>query len=185
MRADIERARRGDPDAFARLVARFAAPLFRFARPLAGDDPGAEDIVQETFVRAHGALARYDPVRPFAAWLFKIAANLAVSRARAARRRRAAPLGETDPPARAGGGGAERAEADDAGVAVRRAVAELPPRYRALVVLYYLDEMDLADAAETLGIPVGTAKVRLFRARALLRARLGPALGETGRGDAA
>ena len=76
-----------------------------------------------------------------------------------------------DPPCGRPGPG-EAADAEVVRAGVRAAIDALPPQYRAVVALYYLDEMDLADVAQALDIPVGTAKVRLFRARNLLRRKL-------------
>lgn len=164
---------------FEGMVTRYAERIYRFARRFA-DAPGAEDLVQETMVRAHGAYDRFAPGRPVLPWLYRIASNLAISRARssarrAARHERLRSRGVDAPP-----DGLACAEANERRAIVRAAVDDLPPLYREIVALYYLEDMDLADVAGALEIPVGTAKVRLFRARALLKTRLAGLLSDDG-----
>ena len=178
MDLEVARARSGDEAAFARLIERFAPALYRFVRRFTPDPASAEDLLQETFIRAHRAIGGADPSRPFAPWLFRIAANLAITASRAARRRRrhethCAAIGAVA--ARHGGASAPAEEAEIKEV-VRRAIDDLPPCYRAVVVLYYLEACALGGIAQALGIAEGTVKVRLHRARALLRARLDSAL---------
>jgi RNA polymerase sigma-70 factor (ECF subfamily) len=153
------------------LVERFAPPVYRLALRMTGDPAEAEDVVQETFLLAERGLPRFDVERPVAPWLFKVATNACLTRCRARRRRRNHERGpklrveETRRPEAV-------VDAAEAREAVAAAVLELAPIYRAVVTLFYLKELSLEEVAATLGIPAGTAKVRLFRARALLAARL-------------
>ncbi len=158
------------------LVERYAPAVYRLALRMTGDPHEAQDVVQETFVHAWRGLSRYDPERPLAPWLFRVATNACLTRCRSRRRRRAREhaAGDLEPLERPGRGpGPEaRVDAREAEAAVSAAVLDLPPIYRAVVTLFYLRELSLEDVARVLGIPEGTAKVRLFRARALLSARL-------------
>ncbi len=155
----IRAAAAGDVDAFATLVRTSQAHVWRFTRHLLGDDDLAADVTQETFVRVHGNLARFRYEARFSTWLFRIARNAAVDEQRrhAQRQRVAAAL----PPPRA----APDASLD---VEVRAALASLSPPLREAFVLVEVFGRRYQDAAEILGVPVGTVKSRTFRARAEL-----------------
>lgn len=169
--SDVRRAQQGDQLAFARLVRAHTAGLFRYVRRMARDDAEADDLVQEAFCKVYEHLARLDPSRPFKPWLYRIATNLAISVARKRKRRRTGALGEVEPTSGAPGP-LERVRTADRNERVRDAVDALPPKYRSIVALYYLGEMELREVAEALDMPEGTAKIRLYRARKLLKARL-------------
>lgn len=164
----VRLARRDDPVAWEKLVRSYQEPVFRLAYLMLGDGADAEDIAQETFIRAFTALERYDDARPLRPWLLSIAANLARNRRRgmgrywAALQRafRESPEPYHPPP--------ERTEAADAR-RLREAVARLQPDGRDIVYLRYFLALSEAEAADALGIPAGTAKSRLSRALAQLR----------------
>ncbi|MFC7484976.1 RNA polymerase sigma factor [Luedemannella flava] len=137
-----------------------------------GDRAGAEDVVSLTFLEAWRLRERLLPegesVRP---WLFGIATNVLRNTARAARRHRAA-LDRLPPPDTVPDPADDVADRlDDAGrlAAARRALDALKPHEREVFVLCVWEELDYAAAAEALGVPVGTVRSRLARARARLR----------------
>ncbi|MBP6015316.1 MAG: RNA polymerase sigma factor [Candidatus Promineofilum sp.] len=164
----VRRARRDSPAAWEELVGRHQEPVFRLAYLILGDAADAEDVAQETFIRAYRALARFDDARPLRPWLLSIAANLARNRRRNLGRYWAAlqrafrqnPEPYHAPP--------ERTEAADAR-RLRQAVSRLRPNARDIVYLRYFLGLSEAEAAAALGIPAGTAKSRLSRALAQLR----------------
>ena len=164
-RALVERAARGDHDAFAVLATAAAARLDSAARLILRDPELARDAVQNTLIRAWRDLPGLrDPDR-FDAWLHRLLVNASLDEARRRRRRPvevAFPL--LDAPA---SGESDRHLADRD--LVERALARLDPPGRALVVLHYYLGYPLPDAASSLGISLPAAKSRLHRAMAGLR----------------
>lgn len=158
----------GDRDAYAELVHRYAAAALRTASLLgAGSD--AEDVVQEAFVKAYGALGRFRKGAPFGPWLLQIVANetrnLHRSAGRRAARERSAWV-RTEPLLMT-------AEADDPTTAVLsqerrtqlvRGLSQLSEVHRQVVTCRYLLDLDEAETATVLGWPRGTVKSRLHRA---------------------
>lgn len=173
-------AREGSEDAFRELVERFEGPVFGLLVRIVRRSELAEELAQESFVKAWRALDRFDPARKFSSWLFKIAHNTALD---ALRRRGEEPL-SLDAPVEAGGAPPElpadpaaenplaRAVARDAGRALERAVAELRPAYREVLLLRFAQELSYEEIAEVTGAPLGTVKVHLHRARQELARRL-------------
>ena len=161
----------GDVDAhFERLVLAYQDPLYAFAWRLSGNPQDAEEIAQDAFVRAYRALARWRGEARFSTWLFAVALNVYRSRLRRVRVAEV-PL---DALADLSDGRLvdreyERRDRDEL---VRRAVLSLPERYRDALVMFYFHELDVAEAARTLGLPEGTVKAQLSRGRAILRRKL-------------
>ena len=161
----LERAARGDAAAFEEIVRRFERPVYSLVYRLTGDKEGARDLAQDVFLKAWRNLPRYDASRPFAPWFLKLAANLAINAREAAKLRKTVPLEE--PPA-------PRPETPDEELraAVRKTIAELDPKYAACVALFYIDGLSVKEIATRLGMPEGTVKIRLHRARDVLKERL-------------
>lgn len=171
----LARLREGDEEAFLTLYRRRQGAIFRFALKMSGSTPAAEDVTQEVFLTLIRDGGRYDPERgSLSGYLFGIARKLLlrqIERSRpdvtieSASQENPQELASTDDPL------AELTERERIG-ALRRAVAHLPRRYREVVVLCDLEEVDYADAALVLGCPIGTVRSRLHRARALLWEKL-------------
>jgi RNA polymerase sigma-70 factor, ECF subfamily len=170
------RLRKGDEQAFTALYRRRQGAIYRFALHMSGSSAAAEDIVQEAFLALLREECGFDPERgTLSGYLFGIARKLVLRNLE--RGRSNVPLqAETDEAAPR-----ELAVIDDplAGLtrhetieALRRAVQALPRRYREVVVLCDLEELDYADAAVALGCPIGTVRSRMHRARALLLEKL-------------
>jgi len=164
----VERARRGDHDAFAALAAAAISRLDGAARLILHDPDQAKDAVQETLVRAWRDLRTLrDPDR-FDAWLHRLLVNSCLNEAKRLRRHRFdVELSPLDGPS---------TRDDAAAVADRdeleRGFRRLEPEARALVVLHHYLDLSLPEVALILGVPVGTAKSRLHRALQLMRASL-------------
>ena len=161
----VDRAKRGDPDAFARLVDPALARLDAAARLILRDPELARDAVQETLIRAWRELPGLrDPDR-FDAWLHRLVVNACLDLLRRRRRRPIeVELSPIDTPAHSDHAGA-LADRELVDSALRR----LDPGHRAVVALHYLLGMPLPAVAASLGIPLGTAKSRLHNALAAMR----------------
>jgi RNA polymerase sigma-70 factor, ECF subfamily len=167
--ADVQRVLAGEARAFEGIVRRWQGPLVNMAWRYCRDRSRAEELAQEAFIRAWRGLAQWRRESSFSTWLFSLAANVFRSELKRFPTVNL-PLDEAPEPS----GPAsqyrdleERSQQEE----VRRAVLALPVRYREPVVLFYFHEMDVSAAARTMGLPEGTVKARLSRARALLRQR--------------
>lgn len=167
--ADVERVLAGDVSAFEGIVRRWQGPLINMAWRYCRDRGRAEEMAQEAFLRAWRGLSRWRRESNFSSWLFALAANVYRSELKRFPTE-TMPLEDASEPSRPGTQLHELEEQERC-EALRRAVLALPQRYREPVVLYYFHEMDVAAAARTMGMPEGTLKARLGRARALLRRR--------------
>lgn len=167
--ARLERARGGDDRAFAALVRPHADAVFAFLVRMTGHRDDAADVMQETLVRVWRSLESYRDEGRFAAWLFTIARNAALDRARSARLRSVGPLAEdvADPTADAAALTAYRElEAD-----LDRALAGLPEPRRAVFVMRQESGLTFREIADALEIPLGTALSHMHHAvRALKEA---------------
>jgi RNA polymerase sigma-70 factor (ECF subfamily) len=146
-----------------------------------GNAEDAGDLVQETFLRAYGALASFRQDASFLTWLYKIASNLSIDQMRARRSKGALSLDvELDegrePAADRSSSPEEKVVRGAVSEIVQKAVMNLPERYRTVVVMRHLHGMSIEEIAEITKLPSGTVKTHLFRAREMLRERLRPVL---------
>jgi RNA polymerase sigma-70 factor (ECF subfamily) len=159
----VYQAREGDRGAFAALYIRHQAMVYRFAYSMTGSVTLAEDVVQEVFLRLMRNLGRYSPDQAaLSTYLYGIARN--VSRARARKESRFVDFDSTRSFTSDGDPAAALVEGERLR-ALRAAIRELPIKFREVLVLCDLHEVDYAQTALILGIPVGTVRSRLFRAR--------------------
>ncbi|MEI6513202.1 MAG: sigma-70 family RNA polymerase sigma factor [bacterium] len=179
----VAHARRGDMAAFEALFVRHRATVYRFIYQMGGRQDDADDLTQESFVRAFESLHRFREECRFTTWIMRIAANLCTDRARM-RSRRSQLLQQqatdgltwmtedhsTDP--------LHSLEGDRRARAVHLALQALPIHHRTVLILRDFEEQDYQLIAETLNCTVGGAKLRVLRARRALRDRLAPLLGE-------
>ena len=169
----VAAAQAGDADAVAALVHRYKTRIFNFALAMTGNGADAEDLAQETFIRAFGALHRFRGDGSFKNWLYRIAANAAHS-LRGARLRQSAVWDvrvESDEVAER-----HMAARDDSverqairRQAIDRALAALPVDLRTAVVLHDVEGLEYHEIAEATDVPIGTVMSRIFRARRRLR----------------
>jgi RNA polymerase sigma-70 factor (ECF subfamily) len=170
-----------DPDDFERLTMPHLADVARFARSLARDPATADDLVQETYLQAlrgwHTFRAGADPKR----WLLAVCHHAFLRTKRREQRYVDAPDGDPELESRATAvahwhaqesGLTDVLERMDLGPAIDAALDSLPDYYRATVVLIDVDGQSYEEAASVLGVPVGTVRSRLFRARRLLQDQL-------------
>ncbi len=172
----VAAARDGDAGAFARIVAIYGRRILAYCHRMCGR--GAEDLAQEVFVKLHLALGRLDSERALSPFLFRIAHNHCLD---ALRKRRVVtvPLdaGDGDLACRIPDPGptpedlARRAEV---GRAVGRAMGELPPAYRSVLVLRHVEGLSYEEIAEALRLPMATVKIRIHRGREKLQQILRP-----------
>ena len=161
---------------------RHQGRLFRYLRRLLGDETVAEDLFQQTWVRVAERARRYDPSRPFRPWLLAVAHNLALDHLR---RRRPESLDEADGPPPAADGPTPpdplvRLAARERRERLEAALRQLTPPDREAIALRFQEDLPLLEMAHVLGVPVPTAKARLYRALERLRRRL---LDERPRGE--
>jgi RNA polymerase sigma-70 factor, ECF subfamily len=165
-------AAKEDPAAFADLVRRHQDALFNFLYRMTGNREDAEDLTQEAFVRIYRALPRFRPGSPFKPWMYKIATNLAINQYHA--RKPTSQLADEFPSRSPFTSPELMAELRETQRDLRGAMLQLPEQYRAILLLRHLNELSYQDIADTLGVPIGTAKVRLHRARKMLQTKMYP-----------
>ena len=179
-RSWLDAARTGDQGAFGELVNMHQHAVYNLAYRMLGERGEAEDAAQETFLRAYAHLSRYDSDRPFRTWLLSIASNHCIDRLRK-RRLTWLSLEEPLPPHPALN--SHEAEPEDAvisnerGALIQEMLAELPPDYRAAVVLRYWYDMSYMEIADVLETTESAVKSRLFRARQTLAEKMTSAKG--------
>jgi len=154
-------------------VETYYEPLYRWLYHLAHDRHAAEDLTQETFLKAFAALARFQAGSNFRAWLYRIAHNSFINQRRAAKRQRE-KLPE-DLPGREPGP-AERAEHSEERALLAEAVTRLPPEFRAAFLLRVEEGLSFRQIANVLGLTEETARWRVFKARQKLLRVLTPPL---------
>ena len=174
----VRRTMGGDPRAFGELVSRHRGSAYSVARRMVGDPEAAQDVAQETFVRAYSKLSTYRPGGSFVAWLLTIATRLGIDHLRR-HRRREAPLPQeadgTERPLPDDGPGPEQAVLGRATTEViERAIGKLPPAQRAAVTLRHVHDMSYQEIAAAMEVPEGTAKSHVHRGRRTLRRLLAP-----------
>jgi RNA polymerase sigma-70 factor (ECF subfamily) len=173
-RAAIRAVKGGRAEAYALLVDAYKDRLHGLAWKMLRDRHEAEDIAQEAFLRAYGAIARFDETQPFANWLLRITTNLCLNRMR---KKRPAPMA-IEPDAEPAGVRASAEPApDQLGYhqlrdGLEKELAGLPENQRAAFVLFHQQEMPYAEISAALGRPVGTIKSDIHRARQALMAGL-------------
>ncbi|HEX7114052.1 MAG TPA: RNA polymerase sigma factor [Steroidobacter sp.] len=184
-----QRASEGDHDAFCQIMRRYNQRLYRLAVSVMGDASEAEDVLQESYVRAFHALGEYAGKGSLGAWLARIVRNEAIDRLRSrkSRRKRILLEGDLDGPweeesALAGldpdaigthlVDPSVMSERADVRRMIERAIERLPEHFRTVFMLREVEGLSVEEAAEYLDIPPATVKTRDHRARALLRSYL-------------
>jgi RNA polymerase sigma-70 factor (ECF subfamily) len=178
----VAQCRSGDPDAFSRVVALHEQMVFTLAFRMTGDAEEAKDVSQDVFLQVYRKLARFEGRSSLKTWIYRIVVNQCHNRHRFWRRRRkdaARPLEELTPKDEARLSAAssapnpyEELRRREAGRAVQAALLQVSFEHRAVLLLRDVEGLSVEQVAESLGLPEGTVKSRLSRAREALRERL-------------
>ena len=177
----VARALKGREDSFEELVRRYQRPIVAYVYRMIGDYDLALDGTQEVFIKVYNSLDRYNSEYKFSTWIYRIAHNVAIDHLRRTTGAHSASLHTID----SEGDELERPLADRDHISpevktelserretIEAAVQTLPPAYRELILLRHAHDMSYDEIAEVTGLPLGTVKNRIFRARACVRERL-------------
>jgi len=176
----------GDEESFGILLQKYRSPMVNFLYRMVRDSAAAEDLAQEVFLRVYRARKQYSPSAKFTTWLFRIATNLALNSIRDNRHRQMqvsidAPVDEDEIrmelPAREMRIDEFMVERDRTAI-IRRAIAALPEKQRAAVLLHKYEEMDYGEIARILDCSESALKSLLFRAYETLRVQLAPLMSQ-------
>jgi RNA polymerase sigma-70 factor (ECF subfamily) len=179
----VERCQKGDPQAFARLVGLHEGMVYNLAARLIGDAEEAKDVAQDVFLQVYRTLGRFEGRSSLKTWIYRIVVNQCHNRHRFWRRRKkdcSRPLDELTPADQARLVAGDRGQPSPYDEVRRRersgrvqaALLSLGFDHRAILLLREVEELSCETIAATLGIPEGTVKSRLARAREALRVRL-------------
>jgi RNA polymerase sigma-70 factor, ECF subfamily len=177
----VRRVLTGEESLFGVLVRRYQARVVAHVARMVGSREDAVDLAQEIFLKVFQALDRYNPEFKFSTWLFRIAGNAAIDHLRK-RRPRTVPLEIADPESRTGVSSIEHESPGldpygelrnvQRGVAISKAIADLPLEFRELITLRHFGGLSYEEIARLKNMPLGTVKNKLFRARVVLKERL-------------
>ncbi|MFS0724364.1 RNA polymerase sigma factor SigW [Paenibacillus sp. 1P07SE] len=171
---------KGDQQAFAELVGLYQDKLYHMAYRMLNNRQEAEDVVQEAFLRVYNNLERYDENMKFSTWIYRIATNLCIDRLR---KRKPSYSLDAESSEFEGLDGYSMIPSDhrtpesetllsETQQIIHQAMATLPPKYKTVMVLRYLQELSLQEIGDALGMPVTTVKTRVHRGREFLRKKL-------------
>jgi RNA polymerase sigma-70 factor, ECF subfamily len=156
----VERARAGDQGAFAQLFEQYHAPILNYLHRMVSDRALAEDLTQDTFIKAYNALPRTKPDLAFKAWLYRIATNTAISHLRRGKIIKWLPfLTDRETPDELIEKSVTRK------MDINEALSKLPQHYATALLLRHYQGLSLAETAQALDVTENAAKLRLFRAR--------------------
>ncbi len=164
----------GDKDKFAVLMERYEKKLLRYGRKFLSDKENVTDAVQEVFIKTYQGIKSFDPDQRFSPWIYRIAHNMFVN---AIKKNSRNPVSFIDfdtlvaHPTYDDTAPADR-EQKEMRVLIDRGLAGLPPNYREIIVLYYLEELSYKEIADILRVPIGTVGIRLKRAKEFLKKQL-------------
>lgn len=170
----VQQCLEGSETAFEELLNLYKNQIFSFTLRMVGNAEDAEDLAQEAFIKAFRALGSYDAKYPFITWLFRIARNTTIDFIRA-RKPQAVSIDDEDAPIEI----ENKADSPETAAAftleaemAERLLMSLPELYREVVMLQYKENLTCAEIASITGMPEGTVKIRLFRAKALLKTKI-------------
>ncbi|MBO8156982.1 MAG: RNA polymerase sigma factor SigW [Bacillaceae bacterium] len=176
----IKQVKKGDQSAFEEIVSFYQNKVFQICYRMLGNSHEAEDAAQETFVRAYMNIHSFDEKRKFSTWLYRIATNLSIDRIRKKK-----PDYFLDAEIKGSDGltmysqiateqrlPEEEVESLELQDYIQQQILSLPPKYRSVIVLRYIDELSLQEISDVLDMPIGTVKTRIHRGREALRKKL-------------
>jgi RNA polymerase sigma-70 factor (ECF subfamily) len=159
-------------------VQRYQRQVYNLAYRMLGNAEDAGDLVQDTFLRAYSALAKFRQDASFLTWLYKIASNLCIDQLRSRKAKGALSLEVELEEGREPAADDRSTMPEDRAIReaiqdiLHREILNLPEKYRVVIVMRHLQEMSVEEIADALELPTGTVKTHLFRARDMLRGRL-------------
>ncbi|OZU87497.1 RNA polymerase sigma factor SigW [Virgibacillus indicus] len=180
IREKIKLVKKGDQSAYEDVVSFFQNKIYQHCFRMLGNAHEAEDIAQEAFIRAYVNIHSFDDKRKFSTWLYRIATNLTIDRIRKRK-----PDYYLDAEVKGTDGldmysqlaskdrlPGEEVESIELQRYIHQEISGLPPKYRSIIMLRYLEEFSLQEISDILDIPLGTVKTRIHRGREALRKRL-------------
>lgn len=176
----IKQVKRGDQSAYEDVVSFYQNKIYQHVYRMLGNQHEAEDIAQEAFIRAYINIHSFDDRRKFSTWLYRIATNLTIDRIR---KRKPDYYLDAEMKGTEGLDMYSRLATDDPlpeeeveGLElqnhIHQEISTLPPKYRGVIILRYLEEFSLQEISDILDIPLGTVKTRIHRGREALRKKL-------------
>lgn len=172
----VAQALAGAQPAFEQIVRRYERPVITLIRRMTGNPALAEDLAQETFVKAFRNLAAFDTTRRFSSWIFRIAHHTAIDALRRSGGREVSlqslPAGATRDVVLTAASEPDPVETQSLGAALDAAIRELRPEYRAAISLRYDEGLPFDEIGQVMGIPEATARTYVHRARKELARRL-------------
>ncbi len=180
----ISNALEGNQQAFKELMERYRLTIFHIVLKIVRDSEAANDLVQETFMKAFSSLATYRSEYKFSTWLYRIGANSAIDYLRKQKIRTLS----LDSPHEMADGSVDLNVPDNSynperdlmerekRISIDEAIESLPEKYRIVIVYRHRDDKTYEEISEALRIPIGTVKARIFRARELLKKKLRPGI---------
>ncbi|UFT99545.1 RNA polymerase sigma factor SigW [Radiobacillus kanasensis] len=176
----IKQVKKGDHSAFEDVVSFYQNKVYQICFRMIGNKHEAEDLAQEAFIRAFVNIQSFDSKKKFSTWLYRIATNVTIDRIRKKK-----PDYYLDAEVKGTEGldmysqlssdqplPEEELESLEMQTYIQNEIMALPPKYRSVIALRYLDELSLLEISEILDIPVGTVKTRIHRGREALKKRL-------------
>lgn len=173
----VERCLKGEEKAFEELLRKYKNSVYSICYRMVRNQTDAEDLAQDVFIRTFTVLDRYDPSYPFSSWLFRITSNLCIDFLRKAKW----GMVSIDQPIDGPEGSIQRQlpsdvvkpdrrmENKEMMAALEEAISILPEHYRVIVILRHQEQMSYEEIADDLGIPLGTVKARIHRARNMIK----------------
>ncbi|MGI8839143.1 MAG: RNA polymerase sigma factor [Pyrinomonadaceae bacterium] len=171
----VATAAQGLEGGFEELVRRYQRPISAYVYRMVGDYDCALDLTQEIFIKIYASLSRYRPEFKFSTWIYKIAHNAAIDHLRRnAGRERSINNGSESEPQQLvieskGLSPEQQSEREERRIEIESVVRLLPTAYRELIVLRHSQDLTYEEIVEVTGLPLGTVKNRLFRAREMMR----------------
>jgi RNA polymerase sigma-W factor len=173
----VERCLKGEERAFEELLNKYKNSVYSICYRMVRNHTDAEDLAQDVFIRTFSVLDRYDPSYPFSSWLFRITSNLCIDFLRKAK----GGMVSLDQPIDGPEGSIQRQlpadvvkpdrqmENKEMMAALEEAISTLPEHYRVIVILRHQEQMSYEEIADDLGIPLGTVKARIHKARNMIK----------------
>lgn len=180
VKSRIKQVRKGDQNAFGEIVELYKDKVFQLCYRMLGNTHEAEDIAQDAFIRAYINIDRYNIDRKFSTWLYRIATNLCIDRIRKKKPDYYldAEVAGTDGLTLYSQIAVDGPEPDEEiskielQDIIQKEILKLPDKYRAVIVLKYIEELSLVEISKILDLPIGTVKTRIHRGREALRKQL-------------